>query len=380
MVATGGQAKARSAQPGRGRVSAISTTAATDDSALEPPKADWPALLGALTTGHDLDRDQAREAMADILAGRAGDARIAGLLVALAAKGETVEELTGFASGMLEASEGLSVDERAIDIVGTGGSAHRRAHALNISTMACIVAAGAGAVVCKHGNRRASSTSGSFDFLEALGVAIDLGPGQLEACVEEVGLGFAFARTFHPAMRFAGPVRADLGIPTVFNLLGPLAHPGRLTRQVIGVASPERAEALAMVLRELGSNAAWVVAGADGLDELSTTGPSDVWEVSGDGVLHRRVVPGELGLDSAELSDLIGGDAVVNAAIFERVVGGELGPHRDVVLLNAGAGLVVGGVAATLGDGVKAARTALDDGRVESKLQQLRSVTHRLVA
>jgi anthranilate phosphoribosyltransferase len=317
--------------------------------------------------------------MADILAGRAGDARIAGLVVALAAKGETVDELTGFASGMLEAAQGLTVDERAIDIVGTGGSAHRRAHALNVSTMACIVAAAAGAVVCKHGNRRASSTSGSFDFLEALGVAIELGPRQLEACVEEVGLGFAFARTFHPAMRFAGPVRAALGIPTVFNLLGPLAHPGRLTRQVIGVASPERAESLALVLRELGSTAAWVVAGADGLDELSTTGPSDIWEVADRGVRHHRLVATDLGLERVALGDLAGGDAEANADLFEGIVAGRAGPYRDIVVLNAGAGLVVGGVATTLGEGVEAARSALDDGRVEAKIQQLRAVTNRLV-
>jgi len=360
-------------------MSAISNPAPPDDSALEPPKADWPSLLGALTSGRDLTRGEAGEAMADILAGRAGDARIAGLLIGLAAKGETVEELTGFASGMLEAAQGLTVDGRAIDIVGTGGSSHRRRHALNVSTMACIVAAAAGAMVCKHGNRRASSTSGSFDFLEALGVAIELGPRQLEACVEEVGLGFAFARTFHPAMRFAGPVRAALGVPTVFNLLGPLAHPGRLRRQVIGVDSPERAEALARVLRELGSTSAWVVAGADGLDEVSTTGPSDVWEVGGDEVRHRRVDPAELGLAPVTLADLAGGDAAANAAIFEGILAGSGGPHCDIVLLNAGAGLVVGGVATTLGEGVEAARAALEDGRVEAKLQQLREVSHRIV-
>ena len=212
--------------------------------------------------------------------------------------------------------------------------------------MASVAAAAAGAVVCKHGNRRASSTSGSFDFLEALGVAIDLSPEQLQRCVAEVGVGFAFARSFHPAMRFAGPVRAELGIPTVFNLLGPLAHPGRLTRQVVGVSSPERAQSMGEVLLALGSERAWVVAGAGGLDELSTTGQSVVVEVDGrSGTLSTRtVVPADLDLAPADIDDLAGGTAEDNAAIFLRIVGGEPGARRDIVVLNAAAGLVVGGV------------------------------------
>ncbi len=316
--------------------------------------------------------------MADILSGSVDPARIAALLVGLAAKGETVEELAGMARAMRAAAEPLQVADGAIDIVGTGGSAHRRTHALNVSTMASIVAAGAGARICKHGNRRASSTSGSFDFLEAIGVAIELGSAQLEACIDEVGVGFAFARSFHPAMRFAGPVRAELGIPTVFNLLGPVANPGLVERQVVGVASPERAELLAGALRELGSTSSWVVTGHGGLDELSLTGDSEVWAVSASGVERQTVSLSALGLDPVSPEDLAGGDAAANAAIFERLLTGVPGPIRDIVSLNAAAGLVVAGLASDLADGLQQARTALDEGRVAAKLDQLRSVTSRL--
>ncbi len=328
--------------------------------------------------GQDLTGAQAAGAMADILSGSVDPARIAALLVGLAAKGETVEELAGMARAMRAAAEPLQIADGAIDIVGTGGSAHRRNHALNVSTMASIVAAGAGARICKHGNRRASSTSGSFDFLEAIGVAIDLGPRQLEACIEEIGVGFAFARTFHPAMRFAGPVRAELGIPTVFNLLGPVANPGLVERQVVGVASPERAELLAGALRQLGSTSSWVVTGHGGLDELSLTGDSEVWAVSASGVEHQTVSLAALGLDPASPEELAGGDAAANAAIFERLLAGARGPIRDIVSLNAAAGLVVAGLATGLAEGLEQARTALDEGRVAAKLDQLRSVTARL--
>lgn len=318
--------------------------------------------------------------MADILGGSVDPARIAGLLIGLAAKGETVEELAGMASAMRAEAEPLSIADGAIDIVGTGGSAHRRSHALNVSTMASIVAAAAGAKVCKHGNRRASSTSGSFDFLEAIGVAIDLGPRELEACFGEVGLGFAFARTFHPAMRFAGPVRAELGIPTAFNLLGPLSNPGSVERQVVGVSSAERASLLARTLLELGSTSSWVVCGDGGLDELALTGDSQVWEVSAAGVQHRVVYLADLGLRAVDAADVVGGDPATNARLFENLVRGEPGPVRDIVCLNAAAGLVVAGLAPDLGPGLAAARSAIDDGLVAAKLDQLRTVTSRLGA
>ncbi len=317
--------------------------------------------------------------MTDILAGSATQSQIAGLLVGLKAKGqETVDELTGFATAMLAAAEPLSVDDRAIDIVGTGGSDHRRRHALNVSTMACMVAGGAGAIICKHGNRRASSTSGSSDFLEALGIPIDLGPEQLQQCVVEAGIGFAFARLYHPAVRFAGPVRVELGVPTAFNLLGPMANPARVTRQLVGVASPERAAVMAEVLVALGLRSAWVVSGSDGLDELSTTGDSVVYKVVDGQVEREDIALAPLGIEQVTLDDLAGGSAEDNRAIFERLLAGEAGPHRDIVVLNAGAALVVAGLADDLPDGISKAASAIDDGRAGAKLDELRTVSNRL--
>lgn len=338
----------------------------------------WPAVLEQVSSGRSMDRSQSAAVMAEILQGLATPAQIAGLLVGLRTRGETVEEMAGFVDAMLSAAEPLKVSDRAVDIVGTGGSRHRRSHALNVSTMACLVAAGAGAVVCKHGNRKASSTSGSFDFLEELGVTIDLSPGQLEQCVSEVGVGFAFARTFHPAMRFAGPVRSELGIPTVFNVLGPLAHPGRLSRQVVGVSSVDRAKQMAEVLRERGTVLSWVVAGADGLDELATAGVSVVFEVTPAGIETDVIQPARLGLDMVQLDDLAGGSPADNVKIFEDLIRGASGPYRDIVALNAAAGLVVGGVADDLEAGLALAFKALEQGAVAETLDQLRSTTHRL--
>ncbi len=339
----------------------------------------WAGLLGTLTAGRDLSADAAGAAMADILGGRATDAQIAGFIVGLRQKGESVEEMVGLVDAMLAAAEPLHVPVGTIDIVGTGGSAHRRAHALNVSTMSSIVAAAAGATVCKHGNYRASSTSGSFDFLAELGVNVLLTPAQLEACIEEVGLGFALAKTFHPAMRFAGPVRAQLGIPTVFNVLGPLAHPGRLTRQLIGVAEEATAERMASVVAARGVDLVWVVAGHGGIDELSTTGSSVVFEVTPSGVRRFLVDPTSVSLDvQPDLSVLAGGDAAENVAIFRRLAdGSDRGPRADMIALNAGAALVVAGVADTLADGVSAAASALADGRVTRLLDQLVATTNR---
>jgi anthranilate phosphoribosyltransferase len=333
----------------------------------------WPLLLGKVTGGSSLSRDEAAAALADILAGAATPAQVAGLIVGLRMKGESVEEITGLASAMMAAAEPLTLPAGTIDIVGTGGSAHRQTHALNISTMASIVAAAAGAVVCKHGNRRASSTSGSFDFLEALGVGVELTPAELEACVSKIGLGFAFARTFHPAMRHVGPVRAELGIPTVFNVLGPLAHPGRLRRQVVGTATPELASTMAQVLQNLGSERAWVVVGDGGIDELSTTGPTEVFEVTPDVIDRRLVTPREAGVSTiGSLDEVSGGSPADNAAIFRAIAdGSDHGPRRDVVVLNAAAGLVVAGLASDLGEGVIAAGRAIDDGRVGAKIDDL---------
>lgn len=333
----------------------------------------WKATIGAVADGTDIISDHARAVMASILADEATPAQIAGFIVALRVKGETVAEMIGLVRGMLAASQPLDIPAEAIDIVGTGGSAHRRKHALNVSTMSAFVAAGAGAVVCKHGNYRASSTSGSFDFLQALGIKVDLTPAQLEQQVADHGLGFALARTFHPSMRHAGPVRAELGIPTVFNSLGPLAHPGRVERQVVGCSSEALAENMSHVLEALGSRHAWVVTGDQGIDEIATTGPSIVFVVR-DGVVKRTSIDLDaLGVTRpASLADLAGGSAEDNVAIFHRILdGSETGSRRDIVLLNAGAGLVVSGLAEDLADGMQQARSAIEDGRVTAKVEAL---------
>ncbi|RMH77784.1 MAG: anthranilate phosphoribosyltransferase [Actinomyces sp.] len=335
----------------------------------------WPTVLDRLTRGLDLDAEQAGAALTAMLADDATPAQMAGFIVAMRVKGESVAEMSGMVEAMRDAAVPLTVPADAIDIVGVGGSPSRRESALNVSTMASVVAAAAGAVVCKHGNRRASSTSGSFDLLEALGVGIDLGPDEVERCVAEVGLAFVFARTFHPAMRHVAPVRAELGIPTVFNVLGPLSHPGRLTRQVIGVADWGIADRMIRVLAATGSRRAWLVHGAGGLDELTTTGTSRVLELDEGEITERFVDATDVGLARATPEQLAGGDAAANAEIARRVFAGESGPHRDIVVLNAAAGLVVAGVAADLADGVERAAEALDSGAAAAKLAALVAAT-----
>jgi anthranilate phosphoribosyltransferase len=330
----------------------------------------WPAVLGALTRREDLSREQAHAAMADVLAGAATPAQIAALIVGLRIKGEAVDEVVGMVDAMLAASAPLELPAGTIDIVGTGGTPRRRACALNVSTMASIVAAAAGARVCKHGNRRASSTSGSFDLLEALGVAIELDGGAIARCVEHAGVGFCFARSFHPAMRHAAPVRAELGVPTVFNLLGPLSHPGNVDRQVIGVADPRLLELVAGVLAARGVAHALVVHGRDELDELTIRATSDVREVRAGEVRAWELSPPDVGIALAG-DDLPGGTPNENARIAHEVLGGAAGPARDIVVLNAAAGLYVAGVVTSIADGVAAAQAALDSGHAVATLEQL---------
>lgn len=340
----------------------------------------WPGVLGDLASLRDIGGDTAAAALREVLEGTATPAQIGALLVGLRAKGVTVEEVSAMVDAMLDAAAGIELvaGEVVIDIVGTGGAPARRSAALNVSTMACFVAAGAGARVCKHGNRRASSTSGSFDLLEALGIAIDLTAESVARCVDEVGLGFAFARAAHPAMRHAAPVRAELGIPTVFNLLGPLSHPGRVQRQVIGVSDPEVAPLVVGVLAERGAPRAMVVHGAGGLDELTTTGPSTIHELRNGAVTTWELEPGDLGLTVAGPADLVGGTPADNAAITHRVLAGDPGPVADLVCLNAAAGLVVAEKADDLADGLGQAREALDSGRAAAVLAALVEVTDRL--
>ena len=330
----------------------------------------WPGVLGRLTAHEDLGPDVASAAMAEILDGNATPVQIAGFIVALRMKGETVAELTGLVTAMRARATPVVLDEPdgVIDLVGTGGD---RSHSINVSTLAALTVASSGGLVCKHGNRAASSACGTADLLEALDVAFDLGPEGVASCVGTVGFGFCFAPRFHGAMRHAGPPRRELGVPTVFNFLGPLANPARVTRQVTGVSDPAMAEKMVHVLAAGGSERALVVHGHDGLDELTTTTTSTVHELR-DGEVRTYVVdPSALGISPATLGELRGGDATTNAAISRSVLAGEPGPRLDVVALNAAAGLVAAGVADSLAEGFDAARTALAEGRPARVLESL---------
>jgi anthranilate phosphoribosyltransferase len=339
----------------------------------------WPVILGNLMDGTALTRDEARTTMTEILDGAASPAQIAAYVVALRMKGETVEELAGMVDAMLAASTRVDIDTSGpvVDIVGTGGD---RAHTINVSTISALVVAGAGGRVCKHGGQAASSACGSADLLEALGVAIALGPVGVARCVAEAGMGFCFAPRYHPAMRHAGPSRRDLGIPTAFNILGPLSNPGRVQRYLIGVADGRMAERMAGVLLANGATRALIVHGGDGLDELTTTGPSTVVELHDGAVSTWTVDPLELGLPRADREDLVGGDAHVNADLARRILAGEHGPHRDIISLNAGAGLVAAGVADDLPAGIAAARTSIDSGAAVAALNKLVEVSQRELA
>lgn len=337
----------------------------------------WAGLLARLMAGETLSTDEAGAALGDILAGDASAAQVAAFVTALRLRGETVEEVTGLVRRMLAAGERVPVEpdlaDCLVDTCGTGGDRRR---SINVSTIAGIVVAGAGVPVCKHGGRAASSAAGSADVLEALGVVIDLGPAGVAHCVKEAGMGFAFAPRFHPAMRNVIAVRHELGVPTVFNFLGPLANPAGVRRQVVGVADPAMAPKMAGVLAANGAVSAMVVWGNDGLDELSTIGPSSGLALGPDGEVRPFVVdPVALGLAPARLGDLVGGDPASNAGAVRRVLDGHSGPHRDIVALNAAAGLVVAGVAADLAEGLEQARATLDSGAAAGALERLVAVS-----
>jgi anthranilate phosphoribosyltransferase len=331
----------------------------------------WPALLTQLLDHHDLDATSAREAMSTILAGDATPAQLIAFAVLLRAKGETSEEISGALDAVLQAATLVElpadVRERAIDIVGTGGD---RSHSINVSTMSAFVVAGAGVPVCKHGARAASSKCGAADLLEALGVVVDLGPDGVARCVEQAGIGFCLAARYHSAFRYAAGARKEIGIPTVFNLLGPMANPARVRRQVIGVADADFAERMLASLRIHGSVKSWVVHGG-GLDELSTTGPSRVLELCEGTVRAFTVDPVDYGLAPAILDELVGGEPAVNAEYARRVLAGEHGPHRDIVVLNAGAALVVADAAGSLEEGVAKAAASIDGGAAAAALDAL---------
>jgi anthranilate phosphoribosyltransferase len=334
----------------------------------------WPAILGVLSARGDLSSEQAHAAMSEILDGAASPAQIAGFIVALRMKGETVDELTGLLEAMLAAGERveLPAGPPVVDVVGTGGD---RAHTINVSTLSALVVAGAGGRVCKHGNRAASSSAGSADVLEALGVRIDCGPEGVARCVAEAGIGFCFAPRYHPAMRHAGPTRRELGIPTAFNILGPLANPAGASRLMIGVADATMAERMAGVLAVRGAERALIVHGDDGLDELTLSTTSQVVELRDGQVTSYQVDPSALGIGRAPAESVVGGDPATNAALARRVLDGEHGPHRDIVTLNAAAGLVAAGIVDDLASGVEVARAALDEGRAATALDRLVAVS-----
>jgi anthranilate phosphoribosyltransferase len=333
------------------------------------------ATIEQLLGGTALGREQACAVMDIIMAGEATAAQTAGLLIALRAKGETVEEMAGFVDSMRSHAAPLKVPEGTIDTCGTGGD---RAGTFNISTAAAIVAAGAGIPVAKHGNRAASSRCGSADVLEALGVEITLAPAAVATCIADAGIGFCFAPTFHPAMRHAGPARRELGVRTIFNVLGPLANPGRVRRQALGVGAAALAPLMARVLRDLGHERALVFFGEDGLDELTTTTASRVFQLEAGLVTEDELEPRALGLPRATLEDLRGGSPAENAQMLLKVLEGEAGRRREVVLLNAAAAVVAAGRARDFRDGLQVAVESIDSGKAAAALKRLVETSTRL--
>jgi anthranilate phosphoribosyltransferase len=332
------------------------------------------ALIDKLQRRRDLTLDEAAAAMEEIMEGRARPAQTAGLLVALAMKGERPAEIVGLARTMRSRAERLSRDHAPVfDTCGTGGD---RAHTFNVSTIAALVLAACGVRVAKHGNRSVSSRCGSADVFEALGVHIAAPPAIVERCLEEAGIAFLFAPTFHPSMRHAAETRRDLGVRTAFNLLGPLTNPAGASRQLVGVPRPELTELVARALALLGSERAWVVHGADGLDEISTTGYTKVSECRDGAVNTFYVHPADFGVPKAVPAALRGGDAAENAAIARALLGGATGAGRDIVVLNTAASLLIAGSVATISDGIQRAAEALDSGRAAQVLERLVAVSN----
>ena len=330
-------------------------------------------LIEKLRRRQDLTVEEAAGAMEEIMEGRAQPAQIAGLLIGLTMKGERPSEIVGLARAMRQCATRLSRDHAPVfDTCGTGGDG---AHTFNVSTVSAIVLAACGVRVAKHGNRSISSRCGSADLFEALGVDITAPAAVVEQCLDEAGLAFFFAPTFHPSMRHAGAVRRDLGVRTAFNLLGPLTNPAGASRQLVGVPRPELTELVARSLALLGSERAWVVHGADGLDEISTTGYTKVSECRNGAVNTFYVHPGDFGIAKASPAALRGGDAADNAAIATSILRGEAGPRRDIVLLNAAASLLIAGCSVTVAEGVARAADAIDSGRAAAVLQTLAAIS-----
>jgi anthranilate phosphoribosyltransferase len=329
--------------------------------------------IAALVEGRSLAEAEAAAVMEEIMSGEATPAQFGAFVTALRLKGETVDEIAGMARVMREKARRVHVEGVLLDTCGTGGDARGT---FNVSTAAAFVAAGAGARVAKHGNRAMTSRCGSADVLEALGARIDLSPEQVKACLEETGVGFMFAPSFHPAMKFAAGPRREIGVRTVFNILGPLTNPAGAACQVLGVAEASLAETMAQVLARLGSRRALVVHGRDGLDEMSISGPTLVCELVEGCVRRYEVTPQEVGLALYEAASVAGGTPEENAAALREVLAGRPGPQRDIVLLNAAAGLVALERAAALAEGVTQAAEAIDSGAARERLERFVTVTN----
>jgi anthranilate phosphoribosyltransferase len=330
-------------------------------------------FIARLANGETLSRDDARQAFDIIMSGKANDAQIGALLMALRVRGETVEEITGAVEVMREKMLRVDAPDEAIDIVGTGGDA---SGSYNISTASAFVAAGAGVPVAKHGNRALSSRSGAADVLMALGVNLELTPERISRCISEAGVGFMFAPAHHAAMKHVMPARLSLGMRTIFNLLGPLSNPAGVKRQMTGVFSRAWVEPLAQVLKALGAEAAWVVHGDGGLDEISPSGPTFVAELKDGAVRTFEITPADAGLEAHAFEEIRGGDAKTNAAALRAVLEGEKNAYRDAVLLNAGAALVVAGKAADIAEGAALAAESIDSGKALAALEKLVEVSN----
>jgi anthranilate phosphoribosyltransferase len=337
------------------------------------PSQELRQLIQKVSGGNALSEDEIRTALEQMTEGEATPAQMGAFLMALRVRGETVEEITGAAQMLRSRMKRVEVPADAIDIVGTGGDSHGT---YNVSTCAALVAAGAGAKVAKHGNRRVSSMSGASDVLTTLGVKLDVPFDTISRCVAEAGIGFLWAPQHHPAMRHWAAIRGELGIRTIFNLLGPICNPGGVKRQVVGVFSWHWVEPVAHVLKNLGAEHVWVVHGHDGLDELTTTGATDVAELKDGKITVYEVTPADAGLAPARLSDLRGGDETQNAAAIREVLAGKKTPLRDIAVLNAAAGLIVAGKAANLLDGAALAAHAIESGAAQKALDRLVAITN----
>ncbi len=331
-----------------------------------------PETLEYLSQGLDMTEDHAYRVMNGIMSGEWTPAQMAGLLIALKAKGESVSELVGFVRAMRGRALSVAAPEETVDTCGTGGDGSR---SFNVSTAAAIVAAAAGAVVAKHGNRSVSSRSGSADVLQQLGVKIDLTPEQASACLQRIGLAFLFAPVFHASMKHAAAPRRELGVRTAFNLLGPLANPAAARRQVVGTFSREAADKLAKVMLRLGTQHALVVHSRDGMDEISVSSETVIYEVKDGRIKRNEVSPEQFGLRRRSLDEVRGGDAATNAELMRKMLAGEEGAIADITVLNAGAALYVAGRASTIHDGTRMAREALACGAAAAKLEELVQMT-----